>query len=74
MFSMGLIELLLLCALALIVLGPEKFPKLAKDFSAFIHQLRSVKEDIQRKTSSIQKSPAVSSEQSSHSKNKNAKS
>jgi len=53
MFSIGIFELLILCALALIILGPEKFPKLAKELARLIHQLRSVKDDVQKQVSSV---------------------
>ena len=53
MFSIGIFELLILCALALVILGPEKFPKLAKELARLIHQLRSVKDDVQQQVSSI---------------------
>lgn len=55
MFSIGIFEILILCALALIILGPEKFPKLAKELARLIHQLRSIKDDVQHQISSIQK-------------------
>jgi len=53
MFSIGIFELLILCALALIILGPERFPTLAKELARLIHQLRSVKDDVQQQVSSI---------------------
>ena len=53
MFSIGLFELLILFALALIILGPEKFPTLAKELARLIHRLRSIKDDIQKQVSSI---------------------
>lgn len=53
MFSIGILELLIICALALVILGPEKFPKVAKELARLIHQLRSVKDDVQKQVSSI---------------------
>ncbi len=63
MFSIGIFELLIICALALIVLGPEKFPKLAKELARLIHQLRSVKDDIHHQVSSIQKESSATSQE-----------
>lgn len=71
MFSIGIFELLILFALALIILGPEKFPTLAKELARLIHRLRSVKEDIQKQVSSINQS-ASQQEQSPTEKKKNA--
>ena len=71
MFSIGIFELLILFALALIILGPEKFPTLAKELAHLIHRLRSVKDDIQKQVSSINHS-ASQQEQSHPEKKKNA--
>ena len=48
MFNLGLWEIFLLAAIALIVVGPEKLPKLARDVASFIN-------DIKRTTNSITK-------------------
>ena len=69
MFSVGLFELLILCASALIILGPEKFPKLAKEFAKFIHQLRSIKEDVRQQASSLKKSAAAFQKHDDENKN-----
>ena len=73
MFSIGIFELLILLALALIILGPEKFPKLAKELARLIHRLRSVKEDIHQQVSSINKS-VFQPEKPPQAKKKNANS
>lgn len=46
MFNLGLWEIFLLAAIALIVVGPEKLPKLARDVARFIN-------DVKRTTNSI---------------------
>lgn len=46
MFNLGLWEIFILAAVALIVVGPEKLPKLARDAARFIN-------DIKRTTSSL---------------------
>ena len=75
MFSIGIFELLVICALALIILGPEKFPKLAKELARLIHQLRSIKDDVHHQVTSIEKESSITSqEQSSITKKKNANS
>ena len=71
MFSVGIFELLILFALALIILGPEKFPTLAKELARLIHRLRSVRDDIQKQVSSINSSSSEQ-EQSHPEKKKNA--
>lgn len=48
---LGIFELIILFFIALIFLGPEKFPQLSKDVARFIHQLRSMKDDIHRNLS-----------------------
>ena len=73
MFSIGIFELFILFALALIILGPEKFPKLAKELARLIHHLRSVKDDIQKQVSSINK-PSLQQEQPPTEKKKNVQS
>lgn len=49
MFSLGIGELILLLAVTLVILGPEKLPILAKDIVRFIHYLRAIRDDIQKK-------------------------
>lgn len=73
MFSIGIFELTILLALALIILGPEKFPTLAKELARLIHRLRSVKEDIHQQVSSLHKQ-TFQQEQPSTEKKKNANS
>ena len=46
--SLGIFELIVLAALALVFLGPKKLPVFAKDFAKLLNQLRSIKEDFQR--------------------------
>ena len=50
-FSLGLLELLFLFSLALIILGPEKLPKMAQKLAHFIHQLRAVKDEVSQQFS-----------------------
>lgn len=51
MFSFGTGELLLILVITLVIVGPEKLPLLARKIAFFIHQLRSVKDDITQKVS-----------------------
>ncbi|MDE0151794.1 MAG: twin-arginine translocase TatA/TatE family subunit [Bdellovibrionales bacterium] len=74
MFSIGILELLIICALALVILGPEKFPKLAKELARLIHQLRSVKDDVQKQVSSINDEASAILQKKPSTKNKNDKS
>ncbi len=46
MFGIGLPELLVIFALALIVLGPEKLPEVAKQIAKFINQLRRAADEF----------------------------
>lgn len=48
MFGIGLPELLVIFALALIVLGPEKLPEVAKQVAAFINQLRQAADEFKK--------------------------
>ena len=52
MFSLGFFEIILLLALALVFLGPEKLPALAKEIARFIHQIRSIKDNVDYNLSS----------------------
>jgi len=45
-FGIGVPELLVIFALALIVLGPEKLPQVAKQIAKFINQLRQAAEEF----------------------------
>jgi len=40
MFNLGLWEIFILAAVALIVVGPEKLPKLARDAARFINEIK----------------------------------
>lgn len=51
MFSLGTGELFLLFLILLLVVGPEKIPTLAKEIARFIHQLKSVKSEVESKIS-----------------------
>jgi Tat protein translocase TatB subunit len=42
MFEVGFSELLLICAIALVVLGPEKLPKLARQVGRWVGRARSM--------------------------------
>jgi sec-independent protein translocase protein TatB len=52
MFDIGLGEFLGLAVVALLVLGPDKLPKVAADAARFIHQVRKMattaREDVRR--------------------------
>lgn len=51
MLGIGMGEMLLIAAIALIVFGPEKFPDFAKIFLRTIQDLRGYVEDIQKEVS-----------------------
>ena len=40
MFNLGLWEIFILTAVALIVVGPEKLPKLARDVARFLNEVK----------------------------------
>jgi len=46
MFGIGLPELLLILALALIVLGPDKLPQLARQIARYIGELKRASEEL----------------------------
>jgi Tat protein translocase TatB subunit len=46
MFGIGLPELLLILALALIVLGPDKLPQLARQIARYIGELKRTSEEL----------------------------
>ena len=48
MFSLGIFEILVILTIGLLVLGPQRLPKIAKDIAQIIHRLRSVKWDVQQ--------------------------
>ncbi len=48
MFGMGMSEILLVLALALIVIGPKKLPGLARALGRGLAELRRATDDIQR--------------------------
>ena len=48
MFGIGLPELMVIFALALIVLGPEKLPEVAKQVARFINQLRQAADEFKK--------------------------
>ena len=48
MFGIGTGELLLLLVIALIVLGPERMPKLARDLGKTMNDLRKTSEELQK--------------------------
>ncbi len=48
MFGIGVPELILILALALIVLGPDKLPQVAKQIARFIGELKKASEDFKK--------------------------
>ena len=46
MFGIGLPELLLILALALIVLGPDKLPQLARQIAGYMGKLKRASEEL----------------------------
>jgi len=46
MFGIGLPELLLILALALIVLGPDKLPQLARQIAEYVGKLKRASEEL----------------------------
>ena len=48
MFGIGLPELLVILGLALIVLGPEKLPQVAKQVARFVGELKKASEDFKK--------------------------
>lgn len=48
MFGIGTGELLLLLVIALIVLGPERMPQLARDLGKAMNDLRKTSDELQR--------------------------
>ena len=48
MFSLGFLETLVVLSIALIILGPEQLPKMARVVARLIYQLKAVKDDVYR--------------------------
>lgn len=48
MLSIGLGETILLLTLAIVVLGPEKIPALARTIAQIFHRLKSIQSDIHK--------------------------
>ena len=48
MFGIGIPELIVILALALIVLGPEKLPKVAKQIAKFAGELKRASEEFKK--------------------------
>lgn len=48
MFGISLAELLFILVIALIVLGPERLPEVARTLAGWIRQIREASDDIQR--------------------------
>ncbi len=48
MFGIGVPELMLILVLALIVLGPDKLPQLAKQIARFVGELKKASEDFKK--------------------------
>ncbi len=48
MFGIGVPELMLIMVLALIVLGPDKLPQLAKQIARFVGELKKASEDFKK--------------------------
>ena len=53
MFSLGIFEILTILIAALLILGPQKFPQIAKDLAQMIHKLRAVQSDIHQHTQTL---------------------
>ena len=56
MFSLGIFEVLFILIIGLLILGPQKFPKMAKDIAQIIHRLRSVQHDVKQHAQSLKES------------------
>ena len=56
MFSLGIFEILAILIVALLILGPKKFPQMAKELAQMIHKLRAVQEDINQQAKSFKNS------------------
>jgi sec-independent protein translocase protein TatB len=46
MFNLGLWEIFILAAVALVVVGPEKLPKLARDVARFLNEVKRTTNSI----------------------------
>jgi len=53
MFGIGFTEILVVLVIALIVLGPEKLPEVAKALGKAMRQFRSATDDIKRSVTDI---------------------
>ncbi len=48
MFGIGMQEMLVICAVALLVFGPNELPKIAKKIAKGVQELRRASEDLKR--------------------------
>lgn len=48
MFGIGLPELILICVIALIVVGPQKLPELARTLGRTLGEFKRVADDVKR--------------------------
>ena len=51
MFSLGLFELILLCILSLIFIGPKQLPEVAAFLLRFLHQMKNLVQDAKEQLS-----------------------
>ena len=55
MFNLGMVEMLVLGAMALMVLGPKQLPELARSVARLLNELRRVKSDLTSSLSEVEK-------------------
>ena len=55
MFNLGMVEMLVLGALALMVLGPKQLPELARSVARLLNELRRVKNDLTSSLSEVER-------------------
>lgn len=57
MFGFGLLEILFILALALILIGPEQMPEVARSLAKLLNELKRVSQDLTHSITEVKEAP-----------------